>query len=184
MKISIEAKYIAALLVTAPKGIRKHLVSLCISYGMIASTDGARIGMVQIPDDAFLGEAIIPRHLFEHIKPRYSSVEIEIEGNDVSVYQAGIRITGKLIEEKYPDVRRLVPRELSGNTALFSAEYLADLLKIGTYLYPNAKYHAPVIHHNGSAVAIVDFKDNRYFHMLMPVRHVPDEYVIPKWVRQ
>ena len=183
MKITIAAKYIPALLITAQKSgsTRPHLESLFIRGDKIITTDGFRLSILHL-DYTYPVTATIPRTLFDALKiGNQGMVDIDIDGQDVSIWYAGVVSSGKLCTETYLDTSRIVRAAITNEVCQFDAKYLTDLLKISKLLHPGSKCHLPTIHHCGDR-GIVDFKDSNYYHLIMGLRPKCDYfYIVPAW---
>jgi len=129
---------------------------------------------------------IIPYWAVSALKPTakcYKAIfEEKGEGNfSMTHVKSGNGVTTSFpsIKSEYPNWRSVVPHETSGELAQFNADYLASFRKIGRLLGASGA-EPPVIHHNGSGPAIINFGsllgaediDNYwdYVALIMPMR--------------
>lgn len=74
------------------------------------------------------------------------------------------------IDGTFPDWRRIVPKETSGETAQFDPAYVGDFARVAKALGANAKAGVKIAH-NGQGPALVTFGDDiDGFGLLMPTR--------------
>ncbi len=103
------------------------------------------------------GELIIPKDVIKNLKPG-RGVETGIlddKGNGKFSIQFDSQEIGfQAIDGTFPDWRRVLPTESSGESAQFNGLYLAKYEKVAKLLGGS-----PVIHHNGLGSALVTFKD-------------------------
>ena len=180
MEIIIPISYIKCALVTAAaKDVRYYLNGLAIlphkTGAILTSVDGRRLTMLHIPGSFGLpeGGAILPRDFCERVAkvkyPRNAPSEtFTIEGNRVRATLAGM--DAALVDGRFPDVARVVPKECSGEVSQFNPRYLGDLAKQAMALGAGATN--VYIHHNGetSAARITMDGHPEFLGILMPVR--------------
>jgi DNA polymerase-3 subunit beta len=78
----------------------------------------------------------------------------------------GASVNFTAVDGKYPDYVRVIPDKVTGETAQFNPDYVADFKK--AYKLLNAKtFH---IHHNGHGGAVVDFGLANFLGVMMPLR--------------
>lgn len=83
---------------------------------------------------------------------------------------------------RFPEWRRIVPKECSGELAQFNAEYLADCAKARKLLGAGDKCPGLfLIHHNGQGPAAIPLRSD-VLSILMPYRYSPEEYSEPEWI--
>ena len=70
------------------------------------------------------------------------------------------------IDETFPDFRRVMPEQASGEASQFDPKYVATMGAIGELI--GCQY--PKIHHNGLDLALVEFGDQLAFGAIMPLR--------------
>ncbi len=185
MKFFISRKYLKALEITAAQqDIRDYLISIHFiatkkaTYAV--STDGHRMGIVNFTvDNEFLDcerlELTVPLNAIKAIKHQVKRADdlivIEKAGEHWLVNDIILNVASgfRPIEDRFPDVQRVVPKETSGEVAQFNAEYIGDFAKISKVLC--LKYPHPVISHNGNAAALVEFEgESSWFGVVMPAR--------------
>lgn len=136
--------------------------------GFLVSTDGHRLfcGKIDLADTPAFGGWIIPSDAIKRALTGYKADTITIAPDRVGA------ILCALVDGFFPDWRRVVPDELSGETAQFNPAYIADLGKIGIILRGKRKNSLDAhIHHNGEGPAGVTFPEiDDAFAVLMPIR--------------
>ena len=193
MEIIIPISYIKCALVTAAAmDVRYYLNGLAIlphkTGAILASADGHRLTMLHIPGEYALpeGGVILPRDFCERIakvkSPRKDLQEtFTIEAGRVRATLAGM--DAALVDGRFPDVARVVPKECSGEVSQFDPRYLGDLAKQAIALGAGATN--VYIHHNGetSAARITMDGHPEFLGVLMPVR-VQDAPAAGDWVNE
>ena len=193
MEIIIPISYIKCALVTAAaKDVRYYLNGLAIlphkTGAILASSDGHRLTMLHIPGPFGLpeGGAILPRDFCERVAkvkyPRNAPSEtFTIDGNRVRATLAGM--DAALVDGRFPDVARVVPKDCSGEVSQFDPRYLGDLAKQAMALGAGATN--VYIHHNGEtgAARVTMGKRPEFLGVLMPVR-VQDAPAAGDWAKE
>lgn len=192
MEIIIPISYIKCALVTAAaKDVHYYLNGLAIlphKTGAIpASSDGHRLTMLHIPGPFGLpeGGAILPRDFCERIAkfkcPRkYLQETFTIEAGRARATLAGM--DAALVDGRFPDVARVVPKECSGEVSQFDPRYLGDLAKQAMALGAGATN--VYIHHNGTSAARITMGGHpEFLGVLMPV-HVEDAPAAGDWAKE
>ena len=193
MEIIIPISYIKCALVTAAaKDVRYYLNGLAIlphkTGAILATADGHRLTMLHIPGPFGLpeGGAILPRDFCERVaKFKYAAKNPQetftIEGSRVRATLAGM--DAALVDGRFPDVARVVPKECSGEVSQFDPRYLGDLAKQAIALGAGATN--VYIHHNGetSAARITMGGHPEFLGVLMPVR-VEDAPAAGDWAKE
>lgn len=159
----------AALVCASNEKARFYLNGVYVDpKGFLVSTDGHRLfcGKIDVSDAPAFDGWIIPR---DAIKRALAGSKADLIG--VSPAHAG-DIACSPVDGSFPDWRRAVPTELSGETAQFNPAYVADMGKIGEILFGRGKpVLAAQIHHNGEGPAGVTFATcEDAFAVLMPIR--------------
>lgn len=200
MKITIEHNVIKSLLLIAGKGdIRYYLNSVCVDARangdvVLVATDGHRLLAypVAVDDIESLapGEYVIPREALAAVKPAKGgkkSFPITITTTpEKSVTIIGATtLTTPLVDGKFPDWRRVMPKSVSGEPAQYDAEYVGDFGKVCLLL--GSKFAAPRINHNGAGAAAITNLDpaGRILGVLMPQRDEGEAAFtgLPAWAR-
>ena len=185
-----------ALKVIAPTNdVRYYLNGIALEVfkreARLVATDGARVLVHRLDqgheDLAEPIKIIIPIALLASIKKKgvveivIGDAEKDTEVRDVTVTQLGVAFSGRTIDGRFPDWRRVIPAgEPSGQPAQFNAEYLGDLAKVYKLLYPG-KTPRVTIAHNGMDTALFDLERDDYFGLIMPMRLDPPTCA-PAWV--
>jgi len=109
---------------------------------------------------------IVPAAALALLKPAKNKLDqLVIENNTLTVV-GGASVNFTAVEGKYPDYIRVIPEKVTGETAQFNPDYVADFKKAHKLL--NAKtFH---IHHNGLGGAVVDFGLANFLGVMMPLR--------------
>lgn len=193
MKITIDHNTIKALLICAAKqDVRYYLKGVLVDARangdvILVTTDGHRMLAYPVAVDAIEalapGQYIIPREALEAVKPCKAgritlpiTIEIDVaHGRENKITGATSTVT-PLIDGKFPDWRRVLPKTVSGEPAQYQAEYLGDFGRIADLL--GTKY--PHIHHNGSSAAIVG-NLGAALGVLMPMRSDAEFSALPAW---
>ena len=105
-----------------------------------------------------------------------------VEGLKWSIAYYGQSITFDAIDGTFPDWRRVVPKETSGEIAQFNPVYIGDFAKIAKIL--GGKKDAPVIiSHNGGGPSLVSFGDDiDGIACIMPIRDKGRGVNAPYWI--
>lgn len=196
IKLTVRAEIIAALkLFAANKDVRFYLNGINLEIGAtesrLVATNGYYLGCFRVeseqPDvDAPLTNIIIPNDLLKPIKPT-GLVEITIgeletkkdaKGEEVPVLSArpvtltyaGVSMSGKTLNGIFPDWRRVIPSKVSGEAAQFDPAYIGQLAKVAAALYGYGKNKYVGIGFNGNDAALLDFGDENFVGVLVPLR--------------
>ena len=187
MQFTIKTNELKALLLCAAKNdVRYYLNSIHFEStpgGIIAaSTDGHRLLCINLPSEQAEGiNALIPRALIEAaVKTKAATIDISIEGDQVSLVSLGLYNIGKLTEGVFPDYRRVIPNTVSGEAgSQFNNEYLTDFDKVGKLINGGK---ASVLQNSGSA-ALVKFDNDAVIGVIMPFKHeLPTSLTRPAWL--
>jgi hypothetical protein len=179
----------AANMVTGKDPIRPYLQGVFLEITpeevIYVATDGHRL--VAFREDAqWLKGAepkkinmIIPFWAVSELKPTTKHYKAILEENDDGNFSMthlksndSVTTSFPSLGYQYPDWRRVVPLETSGELTQFNADYLASFKKMGRLLGASES-SPPVIHHNGLGPAIIylgtlDCLD--YVAVIMPMR--------------
>lgn len=162
MQFFINADTIKALLLIAAKGDRRtYLNGICIdvrhSDAVAVVTNGHKLMAVPVTLDAdtpaVSGQYIIGRDVLDSFKAgkgAHVSVTINATARTVTLTAGGSTLTATLLDERYPEWRRVVPLTCSGEVAQFDAEYVGAFGKAHKLM--GGKY-SPSIAHNGNDAA-------------------------------
>ena len=188
MLLTIEPKYLKALTYTmASKDVRYYLLGVGIDATEGATfwlaTDGHRIGVYHgAPSEDGYGACILPRAFVLSVLKmgdRFTKThQFRVDPTAQTVTHVASGLTDKLIDGRYPDWRRVMPAELSGETAQFNPEYLGDLAKTAGAL--GYKPNSVRARYNGESAALftVDTEVD-FIHLIMPMKQ--DAACLPDW---
>lgn len=144
----------------------------------IVATNGHVIGIYDNTEKENETSArfIIPIDAVEMLKPaknKLDNVCITIERNDAGEVLRGVltviggaSVNFNAVSGTFPDYTRVVPDTVTGETAQFNPDYIADFKKVSKLLGAKT-FH---IHHNGLSGAIVDFDSSNFLGVMMPLR--------------
>jgi len=172
---------------------RYYLNGVYITYdkGALISvaTDGHRLAAFRhtVSQDAPLESfgVIVPLAIINAIKlnkhDNTGTLE-HVDGLKWSISHNGQTVTFDAIDGTFPDWRRIVPTETSGEIAQFNLSYMNDFAKMSKQLgrsTPNAN-----IAHNGGGPAVITFGGEvDGFALLMPFRDPSGEaQPLPAWI--
>jgi len=173
--MQINVNYLKAAAVAVGKEeTRYYLKGVAIQANQkgvfIVATDGHRLAAFrQAPELENLTECsiIIPIETINALKTREETVELgKING---AQYMLG-NLIFEPIDGTFPEWRRIIPKETSGEIAQFNAAYMADWAKMTKAL--GKKDAKIIISHNGDSPALVHFglPDIDGFGVIMPFR--------------
>ena len=176
MQFTIKTNELKALLLCAAKNdVRYYLNGVHFessANGMIAAaTDGHRLLCINLPAENAPGiKNLIPRALIEAaVKTKAPTIDITIEGGNVTLASAGQSISGSITDGVFPDYRRVIPESVSGIQGNdFNNTYLVDFDKIGA-LIGGGK--ASVLQNGPGMSALVRFDNENAIGVIMPLRH-------------
>jgi DNA polymerase III subunit beta len=169
----------AAALVTSKEETRYYLKGVAVQAdakgSYLIATDGHRLLAFCQSRECYGGEPvniIIPADILAGIKlnKHVEIAELTQESeNRWRIEYCGTAVTFAPIDGTFPDWRRIVPKETSGETAQFNPAYVGDFAKVAKALgrgEPCVK-----MAHNGQGLALVTFGDDiDGFALLMPTR--------------
>ncbi len=168
----------AAALVASKEQVRYYLNGVAVQAGprglYLVATDGHRaLAFRQSGDDLPEVNIIIPADIIAGIKPPKGVDIVYLTKESESRWRidyCGASISFAPIDGTFPDWRRIVPKETSGELAQFDPAYIGDFAKVAKALGANAKAGVK-ISHNGPGPALVTFGDDiDGFGLLMPTR--------------
>ena len=186
MTISIEvptAVLKAALICASTEQARYYLNGVYVDpKGFLVSTDGHRafVGKIDVRNVPAFDGWIICRDALKRALTGYKADTITIAPDRVG------DLACSPIDGTYPDWRRVVPSDLSGVTAQFNPNYVADLGKMGVLLRGKRKNSLDVhVHHNGDGPAAITFPEIAYaFAVLMPIREHHSDNGTDAWAQR
>lgn len=209
MKVSltVPASYIAVLkLFTSKTGM--FCDGICLEIGReearLVATNGVALGCFRLVLEqqqitAPLTNIIIPNELLKPFKP-VGKVEITIGDPELKERRGkkvpsnarpvtiastamSLRVSGTTLDAVYPDYRRAIPDEVSGEPAQFDTRYLAALAKAWSILHGIKSAPRVGIGYNGENAALISLGDDNFAGVLMPVRGVEPPKTCPSWIQ-
>ena len=140
----------------------------------LVGTDGHRMHIVCKRRAQAADSVIMPRDTVVHIiKQKAQAFEIEIipgATRQIKVRTGGGFITVSEVEGKYPDYRRVMPKQLNPiETAHYQPEYLLDLAKAQKIL--GTKNQNGYIAQQGTNAGVYVDNDKSFYAIIMPLRH-------------
>lgn len=200
--ITIKSSTLKALLVTVTKNkTRYHLrgVHFCRRADdvLYASTDGKRLTIATEPlpeeiDESDPSEGILPINFCEQalklqskLLPEisfsfslYSSPDPTVHGRIVVTHTASGLHT-QLVDGRYPDYARVIPRTFSGEVSQFNPADLADVAKIQKII---GDKNPPYILHNGKEAVLIVFHRGDMVQVMssMHIKNAPP--TVPAWL--
>lgn len=189
---TMPARQLKALAISASKDdVRYYLKGIAFDFTgthpVAVSTDGHRLLAIKIdipveqtPTRDMKKSYIVPLDAIQSLKTKkFDEITITIRDDETySLSNNGTETSGRLIEGRFPDWRKVTPTEVSGEPGQYQADYIGDFGKISTLL--DAKY--PTISHNGDkGPALINLTDDS-FGVLMPFRAENTPTETPNWV--
>lgn len=197
--IQLSATALKGYLAAIPKDdIRTYLCGLHVDFpnGRIVATDGHRLIVKKIEPQADGPAATIPRALIEQVtrlKSPDADVVISLWGEteqkpdatgelrDVIVLHAELcRGSGiyraKDIENRYPDITRVIPKRVSGELGQFNSQYLSECSDALSVIANVGKSKFPACVHSGTEKPCVMFfaHEPTLLAVIMPMRDGAD----------
>lgn len=156
MKFDIKTDTLrAAVQFAAVKDTRYYLLGIYCTAGKVIATDGHVMGVFDAPGAA--GDVILPLALVQQVikaAKKAALVEVEILEGKVSMTVGGATFGGALIDGTFPDWRRVIPTETSGEMAQFDLALL-ERAYAGVAAYYGVKPNLLRLEHNGPSPAVV-----------------------------
>ena len=157
----------AAAMFAAKKDSRFYLESVCVEWrddtAKLIATDGHRMFVASFaiePDGDGDGACIVPSDTVKRALTGNKDDTVAFGPPALDIASIG-GVTFEPIRAEYPDWRRVVPADASGEAAQFNAAYVADIGKAARLLMKHSKTMPAEslvhIHHNGVFGALVTF---------------------------
>ena len=194
----IHGKYLKALALLAPKKepTRPYLLGVHVevkgSQAILVATDGAVLGAlcVIIPEIEEAHAFMIPLSLLtmitakEEVTVTYTKEE---QGpGTVTLIQGDRVLSGKAVEGRFPDYRRVIPEKVTGvQDHLIAVKYLETAAKVCAMVngVPMVAVH---VHYNGGDACLVDTQNEDFVLVVMPMRdpgeRIKTTYTRPGWL--
>lgn len=198
MQINLTALKAAALFVSDDKA-RYYLAGVNLETTRngvtLTATNGHYLAMVrhdyQGDNDLFetshWGNFIIPITLVDKIKisKHCDYAEINLDGDKIFISYMGVTYAENKIDGSFPDARRVIPANVSGEIAQFNPSYINLFGKAKSLITGKKDQNLVTIAHNGGSPALVDFvpEDAGFqgFGVLMPYRAAEPLSAPPSW---
>lgn len=122
------------------------------------------------------GGVIVPLSLLSRVKPdkRVKLATISFNGTTCTLAHMGATYSEGAIDGTFPNVRAVIPRDVSGEVAQFNPDYIAQFGKARAFLTGKKDANLATISHNGGSPALVDYVPAgagfEGFGVLMPMR--------------
>ncbi len=208
--LTIPADTLKALAIFAPESdVRYYLNGLCVDLttaGRVhlvatgghcmlivgGNADNTKPEGVTLEGDAPAGRFIVPLDAFKAVKPmgKHIPLALTIEPDKIGPDYGGtwsmrgkVTTTGRLIEGKFPEWQRVVPRvpekELQPIIGQFNLEYLGQFGKAASLL----GCRHPALAHNGPDKSAIVHMGASAFGIIMPMRvDTPTIGDLPAWL--
>lgn len=200
IKITFDARTLkAALICTSTDETRYYLKGVAVQLDgdklFIVATDGHRLIAMQPEftierDDtdpanrADFGSVIIPADIVKNLKLArgIDDCTLTIDAGKGEIEHAGQSVRFGFVDGTFPDWRRVIPLNITGELAQFDARYIGELPKIeAAFGNKNAKIE---IEHNGDSPAFVALNlPMPYVCLLMPYRGTKEPVALPSWIK-
>lgn len=183
----------AAILCASTEATRYYLNGVAIQAapeGVVAvATDGHRLAAFNLPEhqSSETFSIIIPHHIIHDIKlnKAIDFAELVVE----SPLKASIAYNGQTtifqpIDGTFPDWKRIIPTELSGEVAQFNPDYLQSFAKMVKLLGRPSKSALPfhLAHNGGGPARVILTTDFDHCCVIMPMRsHTQAPTGKPAW---
>jgi len=190
----IHGKYLKALALLAPKkDIREYLLGVHIevkgSQAILVATDGSALGVLRLTlaEEFETHEFTIPLSLLTMITAKdevtVAYTKDEQGPGTVTLIQGDRVLSGKAVEGRFPDYRRVIPTEVSGRQERLI--FLHDLDKVAKActLVNDATMKAVHVQHNGGDACPVDTRNENFIVVISPARlEFAQGYTRPAWL--
>ena len=186
LKVTLNIRALRATLVAvSTEETRYYLNGINLEFTpdgvVMAATDGHRMIVLRQPYGEHAATAahasvIVPRDLVVKLKIKLKTLDETTltigDDGKLTFEHAGESFGGARVDGTFPDYRRVVPQDLTGEAAQYNPIYLADFAKARKELGGD-RTTSPVVRYNGGSPAVVDFAYETGFDafgVLMPLR--------------
>ena len=190
----IHGKYLKALALLAPKKEpRAYLIGVHVevkgSQAILVATDGAALGALRLTltEEVESHAFTIPLSLLAMITAKdevtVTYTKEEQGPGTVTLIQGDRVLSGKAVEGRFPDYRRVIPTEVSGLQERLI--FLHDLDKVAKActLVNDATMKAVHVRHNGGDACPVDTRNENFIVVISPARlEFAQGYTRPAWL--
>ena len=200
IKITFDARTLkAALICTSTDETRYYLKGVAVQLDgdklFIVATDGHRLIAMQPEftierDDtdatnrADFGSVIIPADIVKNLKlNKYvDDCTLTIDAGKGEIEHCGQSFKFGFVDGSFPEWRRVIPPNITGELAQFDARYIGELPKICAAF--GDKQTKIGIEHNGDSPAFIALNlPMPYVCLLMPYRGTKEPAALPSWVK-
>ena len=175
--IIVEPRYVLALKEFVPaKDVRNYLLGLHVeinqSESFLIATDGHVLVAYHHPEghgDADQGriEFTVPKELLTGLKTRGSiALSMDDTTKTCTLSQQGASRSANFIADSYPEWRRVIPTEVTGEVALYDPSLMVPIAKAAKHLGANHCYVTP----NGDSGGYVGFGREEIVGVIMPMK--------------
>ena len=210
IKLIVSAEIIAVLkLFTAQGDIRRSLNGIALEIGQkesrLIATNGAMLGCFRVVSEQPevsepLTNIIIPNELLKQIKPSDKVVEITIgdpesvgsedetlhasNSRPVTLSCGGVSVSGTTIDDVFPNYRKVIPSNVTGQPAQFDPNLIAILAKARSAIHGGKGFPFVALGYNGQGAALINLEHEDFVGVIMPLN--PDAINVPvappEWV--
>jgi hypothetical protein len=186
LSVTIDAKVLKAILLfAAKKDIRTYINTVHFERSANATyavaTNGHVVAVAKLDGMSDLppGSFTVPREYLEAAAFAKYSLLLDQAGTSVKITSIKGNMTVPLLDAKFPDWRRVVTPQQTGEKSYFHPDYAALVEKAGQIIAP--KPMAYLIQQNGNNVGYCKISDD--FHAyVMPIRSgLPSVVSSPTW---
>lgn len=192
MQVYLDSKAIAAIKVFAPeKDVRFYLngVNLEVHQNAVylIATNGNLMGCMRIVQENKdvevnkpIKNVILPVDMLKRIKPkRLQGVGItlgepeskESNARPITLSYDGVTTSGTTLDGVFPDWQRVIPSNVTGETAQFDPQLIARLDQAWAAWHGKESVRRMFIGHSGKGSALVSMWDENFFGVIMPLDH-------------
>lgn len=202
----------ALLIVAAKSDVRYYLNGVCIDARangdvVLVATDGHRLLAVPMAvddvEELAPGEYIIPRDVLAAVKPNKAGrttfplqlevtapapvpdperPDVMVQGRPSFTLTGATTATGATIDGRFPDWRRVMPSNTTGEPGQYNPAYVGDFGAVARLLTGRDSY--PIFHQSGAGSALVSRLGMNALGVLMPMRVDAEEMAhpgLPAW---
>lgn len=177
--ITIDATGLAAVRIFAAEAdIRYCLNAVQVEANAkqtrLVATDGHMLGLHDAPVENELGcdfvSTLVPLSAIDSLKADLKLpvvLNLAEDGKSGTLSQFGKQVAFIPVDGKFPDFKRVIPVEISGESSHFAHKLLIRIFK-AQQLFD--KKQSPLIWHNGTSSALVELRGcDRFIGVLMPI---------------
>ena len=164
----------ALLLFAAKKDVRFYINGIHFEQSatgtLAVATNGHCLAVARLDRDSVEPASfIVPReHLDNVVKGAKGGVDVvQVDATQCTLISTNGRITVPLIDGKFPDWRRVVAPQQTGERAYFYPDYAAMVDKAGQLIYPSKVGY--LIQQNGNSVGYANLNDVMHCYV-MPIK--------------